>query len=163
MEPIRTLIYGLRRYDLDRCQALLDMSDPANANVKVVGFMSHKSKIYLADVFDHMEYILTSLDMFASIAENLIGYMFNVSELRWHELRANALSDGLRRLVCHLSVSVSYLHASLTRSLHSFWELALPIMAVIVPIFMWTDIKALYYYLQKKMTTKQAVQKIKRV
>ncbi|KAG6887621.1 hypothetical protein C0992_011444 [Termitomyces sp. T32_za158] len=47
LEPIKTLIYGLRRYDLDRCQALIDMSDPANANVKVVGFMSHKTKIYL--------------------------------------------------------------------------------------------------------------------
>jgi hypothetical protein len=29
-------------------------------------------------VFDHMEYILTSLDMFAGVAENLINYTFNV-------------------------------------------------------------------------------------
>lgn len=49
LEPIKTLIYGLRRYDLDRCAALIDTSDPANANVKVVGFMSHKSKIYLVN------------------------------------------------------------------------------------------------------------------
>jgi hypothetical protein len=41
------MIFGLRRYDVDRCAALIDMSDPANANVKVVGYMSHKSKIYL--------------------------------------------------------------------------------------------------------------------
>ena len=34
-----------------------------------------------ADVYDHMDYILTSLDMFASIAENLIQYTFNVSYL----------------------------------------------------------------------------------
>lgn len=47
LEPIKTLIYGLRRYDLDRCAALIDTSDPANADIKVVGFMSHKSKIYL--------------------------------------------------------------------------------------------------------------------
>lgn len=32
-----------------------------------------------ADVYDHMEYILTSLDMFANIGENLIDYTFNVS------------------------------------------------------------------------------------
>lgn len=98
MEPIKTMIYGLRRYDLDRCAALVDMADPKNADVKVVGFMSHRAKIYLvslcnppflfplltarvpkADVFDHMEYILTSLDMFAGISENLIDYTFNVS------------------------------------------------------------------------------------
>ena len=47
LEPIKTMIFGLRRYDVDRCAALIDMSDPANENAKVVGYMSHKSKIYL--------------------------------------------------------------------------------------------------------------------
>jgi hypothetical protein len=47
LEPIKTLIYGLRRYDDDKCRALIDFSDPANEDVKVVGFMSHTSKIYL--------------------------------------------------------------------------------------------------------------------
>ena len=47
LEPIKTLIYGLRRYDDDKCRALIDFSDPANEGVKVVGFMSHTSKIYL--------------------------------------------------------------------------------------------------------------------
>ena len=35
-----------------------------------------------ADVHDHMEYILTSLDMFAGISENLINFTFNVCPLR---------------------------------------------------------------------------------
>lgn len=38
-----------------------------------VAHMSHK-----ADVYDHMEFVLTSLDMFAGISENLINYAFNV-------------------------------------------------------------------------------------
>lgn len=76
LEPIRTVIYGLRRYDVDRVAALSEALDPT---VKVQGYMSHKSKIYLADVYDHMEYILSNLDMFAGIAENLINYTFNVS------------------------------------------------------------------------------------
>ena len=46
LDPIKTLIYGLRRYDLDRCAALVDTSQPGSA-VKVEGFMSHKAKIYL--------------------------------------------------------------------------------------------------------------------
>ncbi|KAG6911291.1 hypothetical protein DXG01_002130 [Tephrocybe rancida] len=145
MEPIRTLIYGLRRYDLDRCQALIDMSDPANANVKVTGFMSHKSKIYLADVFDHMEYILTSLDMFAGIAENLIAYTFNLAS---YEMNQGMNFESM------WSVN---LHSDLL-----FWEIALPLMAVIVPLFMWSDIKALWHYIQKKMTAKEAVKTIKR-
>jgi hypothetical protein len=99
LEPIKTIIYGLRRYDVDRCAALIDTTTAASGDVKVVGFMSHKAKIYLvctlvfslssggdwlltttmqADVFDHMEYILTTLDMFAGISENLVNYTFNV-------------------------------------------------------------------------------------
>lgn len=93
MEPIKTLIYGLRRYDLDRCAAIAESEGVAKE--KIVGYMSSRSKVYLvgafpfldvavvlmmlkADVYDHMDYILTSLEMFANISENLIEYAFNV-------------------------------------------------------------------------------------
>ena len=75
LEPIKTVIYGLRRYDVDRAMALRESADE---KAREDGYMSHKSKIYLADVYDHMEYILTSLDMFAGVSENLINYTFNV-------------------------------------------------------------------------------------
>ncbi|THH02327.1 hypothetical protein EW026_g537 [Hermanssonia centrifuga] len=75
LEPIKTVIYGLRRYDIDRVAALSERVDPSE---KIQGYMSHKAKVYLADVHDHMDYILTSLDMFAGISENLIDYTFNV-------------------------------------------------------------------------------------
>lgn len=32
-----------------------------------------------ADVGDHMDFAITSIDMFAGVAENLINYAFNVS------------------------------------------------------------------------------------
>ena len=80
LEPIKTLIYGLRRYDVDRCLALLDPQQRLEeTDTKVRGFMSHKAKIYLADVHDHIDYIISSLDMFSSVTENLINYTFNVS------------------------------------------------------------------------------------
>lgn len=90
LEPIKTVIYGLRRYDVDRVAALF----PPGSKETAVGFMSHRSKIYLvhlsllsflllsnsfqADVLDHMDYILTNLDMFAGIGQTLIDYTFNV-------------------------------------------------------------------------------------
>lgn len=63
-----------------------------------MGYLSHQAKVYLADVHDHVEYvqlafwhwlgidsavirdryIMSSLDMFSSISENLINYTFNV-------------------------------------------------------------------------------------
>ncbi|CCL98060.1 uncharacterized protein FIBRA_00054 [Fibroporia radiculosa] len=78
LEPIKTVIYGLRRYDDDRAAAL---SEKVNTKTRIEGYMSHKAKIYLADVHDHMDWILTSLDMFAGVSENLINYTFNVSAL----------------------------------------------------------------------------------
>lgn len=48
LEPIKTLIYGLRRYDVDRCAALIDSAPGSKVDLsKVEGFMSHKAKIYL--------------------------------------------------------------------------------------------------------------------
>ena len=44
LEPIKTVIYGLRRYDVDRALALREHVD---STAKVEGYMSHKSKIYL--------------------------------------------------------------------------------------------------------------------
>ena len=34
-----------------------------------------------ADVYDHMDFALSSLDMFAATTENLINYAFNVGPL----------------------------------------------------------------------------------
>ena len=48
--PVQTVIYGLRRYDVDRCAALVDASE-ADGPIKVIGYMSHKSKIYLVRAF----------------------------------------------------------------------------------------------------------------
>lgn len=118
LEPIKTLIYGLRRYDVDRVAALMDASNPENANVKPVGYMSHKSKIYLvsrlnfvfrrcsncdsqqADVHDHMEYILASLDMFANIGENLIDYTFNVSTSESYISYCISCSSSILKILC---------------------------------------------------------------
>ena len=76
LAPIKPLMYGLRRYDKGRCAAHLDPDEAAHT--KVVGFMSVKATIYLADVLDHMGHILTSLDMYEAMVENLVNFTFNV-------------------------------------------------------------------------------------
>ena len=76
LDSIKALIYGLRRYDKDRCATLLDPDEASHT--KVVGFMSMKATIYLADVLDHMEHLLTSLDMYEAMVEYLVNFTFNV-------------------------------------------------------------------------------------
>lgn len=73
LTPIKALIYGLRRYDLERSAAV------QGGGKVVVGYMSIKTKIYLADVYDHIDFILASLDMYSAMTENLIRFSFDVS------------------------------------------------------------------------------------
>ena len=48
LEPIKTLVYGLRRYDVDRAAAILASEGKVwDAETKPAGFMSEKSKTYL--------------------------------------------------------------------------------------------------------------------
>lgn len=75
--PIKSMIYAIRRYDVDRVAALYNPGEQPEG-WKAEGYMSGKAKTYLADVHDHMEYILTSIEMFAGISENLVNYSFNV-------------------------------------------------------------------------------------
>ena len=50
LEPIKTVIYGLRRYDVDRAAAILASEGKVwDAETKPAGFMSEKSKTYLVN------------------------------------------------------------------------------------------------------------------
>ena len=49
--PVKSLIYSLWNYDVDRTAACLDI--PTSGNEVVVGYMSHKAKIYLVGPFLH--------------------------------------------------------------------------------------------------------------
>lgn len=160
MEPIKTLIYGLRRYDLDRCAAIVDPDEVGAA--KVVGFMSHKSKIYLADVYDHMDYILSSLDMFASIAENLIDYTFNMASYEMNEIMrrltlATIIFLPMTLLTGYFGMNFTEFWSVNNNSDVFFWELAIPLLIVVTSIFMWSDFIRVGHYFQKRWIAKNAV------
>ncbi|KAJ7597984.1 cora-like Mg2+ transporter protein-domain-containing protein [Mycena floridula] len=158
LEPLKTVVYGLRRYDLDRAVAAEvgehsegerteadDEGSTREVSKKVKGYMSHKSQIYLADVYDHMEYVLTSLDMFAGIGENLIDYTFNMKSYEMNEVMrqltlATIIFLPLTLLTGYFGMNFESMW-SLRRSDLFFWILALPIMAIVIPMFMFEDLK----------------------
>ncbi|GJE89653.1 magnesium transporter-like protein [Phanerochaete sordida] len=164
LEPIKTVVYGLRRYDVDRVAALYETLDPG---VKVQGYMSHKSKIYLADVHDHMEYILSNLDMFAGISENLINYTFNMSSYEMNEVMRRLTLATI--IFLPLTLLTGYFGMNFTNMWtiqhnHSdlvFWIIALPLMAIVVPIFLRSDLERIFHYMKKKMTQRKLKKKLK--
>jgi len=122
--------------------------------------MSHKSKIYLSDVHDHMEYILSSLDMFASVVENLISYTFNLAGYLTNEVMrrltlVTIICLPLTLLTGYFGMNFSPFWAVNNNSDVFFWEIAFPVMVVVIPLFLWSDISRLVHYIQKRMAIKR--------
>ncbi|KZT56113.1 hypothetical protein CALCODRAFT_497809 [Calocera cornea HHB12733] len=147
LTPLSTMIYALRRYDLDRAVAATPEAQDGR-DVKVTGFCSHQCKVYLADVYDHMEYILSSMDMFSSIAENLINFTFNIVSYETNQSMrrltvATVLFFPLTFLTGYFGMNFQQMN-SLVGSDLFFWEVALPVMFVITVMFTWNDIVKMY-------------------
>lgn len=156
MGPIAQLVYGLRRYDLDRCKAVT----PPNAEQPTVGFLSHQAKVYLADVHDHIEYIISSLDMFSSIAENLINYTFNLVSYETNQVMrgltvATVIFFPLTFLTGYFGMNFEVMPSVKEHSEAMFWEIAIPVMVVVVTLFLWPDIHRFMHFLKKRAATSQ--------
>lgn len=160
LEPIKTLVYGLRRYDVDRCAALVSSAGAgagADADAqKVEGFMSPKAKVYLADVLDHVDYILNSMDMFCGIAENLINFTFNLASYDMGEVMRRLMLATI--IFLPLTLLTGYFGMNFEMGgfwavRHSdffFWKVAIPVMFFVITIFCWTDLERVVHFCKKK-------------
>ncbi|THH04885.1 hypothetical protein EW145_g5200 [Phellinidium pouzarii] len=167
LEPIKTLVYGLRRYDVDRCAALVTSSGGDAANTKIQGFMSHKSKIYLADVHDHIDYIISSIDMFSGVSENLINFTFNMASYEMNEVMrrltmATIIFLPLTLLTGYFGMNFQPFWAVNNNSDALFWKIAVPVMVVVAPLFLWPDFERMYYYCMKRWSAYKSKKALKR-
>ncbi|KIK68807.1 hypothetical protein GYMLUDRAFT_68637 [Collybiopsis luxurians FD-317 M1] len=166
LDPLKRMIYGLRRYDLDRCIALLNLPPEEEKTAKVKGYISHSAQIYLADVYDHMDYVLASLDKVYSLSENLIQYSFNLTS---YEMNVIMRRLTLITVIClpltfltgyggmNFSGPPMWWTKDPTHTDVWFWIVALPVMAVVIPCFFIPDIKRLYNAMRNKKVSQNAL------
>jgi len=163
--PVKSLIYSLWNYDVDRTAACLDV--PTSEHEKVVGYMSNKAKIYLADVHDHIEYALSSMDMYSAMAENLVNYSFNMASYETNEVMrrltlCTILFLPLTLLTGYFGMnfdhmwSVNHNHTDII-----FWIIAIPVMCIITPTFMWPDITRGYHRIKKRALARRITKRFK--
>lgn len=76
VKPLQRIVYGLRRYDRARSKGLTLSTDESG---DMVGFLSEETKIYLADIYDHVRFVLLSLDAQDSTTQELIQFTFNLT------------------------------------------------------------------------------------
>ncbi|KAJ7074378.1 magnesium transporter [Mycena amicta] len=168
LEPIKSMIYGLRRYDQERCAAMgfrlanQRQSKDEDSGWGQEGFLSSKSKIYLADALDHMDFVMGSLETFAGISENLINYAFNMASYEMNQVMrrltlATIIFLPLTLLTGYFGMNFTAMWSVKNNSDLLFWIIALPLMGVIVPLFLYQDIKKAVHYLQKVVTARRAV------
>jgi len=145
MQPLKPMIWGLRKFDLERTAACMG---PGNEE-PLQGFMSPKTKIYLADVSDHLETILSSLDQFATLADNLIDLSFNINARNTNEQMKRMTL--LMMIFLPLTFATGYFGMNFdpfpavnNNSDILFWQIMLPVMAVVVPWALWTDIERMF-------------------
>ncbi|TFK42085.1 hypothetical protein BDQ12DRAFT_645556 [Crucibulum laeve] len=129
---------------------------------KVEGFFSYKAKVYLADVYDHMDFALTSLDMFAGITENLINYAFNTASYDMNKVMkrltlVTIIFLPLTLLTGYFGMNFTPMWSVDQNSDLLFWKIAIPVMAVLIPLFMYDDIRKAVRHLKQRMATREAV------
>ncbi|KAF8167595.1 hypothetical protein B0H34DRAFT_23363 [Crassisporium funariophilum] len=131
-------------------------------SLKVEGFFSYQSKVYLADVYDHMDFALTSLDMFSGNTENLINYAFNTASYEMNKVMsrltmATIIFLPLTLLTGYFGMNFDPFWAVDKNSDLFFWKVAIPVMATLIPVFMFADIREGFRYMRRDVTARQAV------
>ncbi|KAJ3569911.1 hypothetical protein NP233_g4745 [Leucocoprinus birnbaumii] len=125
------------------------------------GYLSYMCKVYLSDVCDHMEFALTSLDMFAGISENLIDYAFNMASYNMNQVMNRLTIVTIIFLPLTLLTGYFGMNFEPFTSLdgHSetlFWKIAIPSMAALIPLFMITDILDFGKYVARRWKSGRA-------
>ncbi|KAI5114836.1 hypothetical protein M0805_006736, partial [Coniferiporia weirii] len=104
-------------------------------------------------------YIISSLDMFSSISENLINFTFNVASYEMNEVMrrlttATIIFLPLTLLTGYFGMNFVGFWAVHNNSDALFWKIAIPVMAAIIPMFMWNDFEQMFHYMKKRCTTR---------
>ncbi|GAA5911884.1 hypothetical protein JCM6882_005230 [Rhodosporidiobolus microsporus] len=108
------------------------------------GFVSPEARVYLGDVMDHVDSVLSSLELFGDLSENLIAYTFNnlsyssnaymqaLSVISLVFLPATFLSSyfGMNFTTGHF---IDELDVGVSR----FWSIVIPTSVITVVLFGW--------------------------
>lgn len=78
LTPLQNLIITLKEFDTQR-DAFVSSDEHSK------GYISPKAQVYLQDVEDHIDWVLSALDMYSNLATNMVNFSFNASSFRLNE------------------------------------------------------------------------------
>ncbi|CDZ98009.1 Mg2 transporter protein, CorA-like/Zinc transport protein ZntB [Phaffia rhodozyma] len=85
LAPLQNLIVSLRQDDRERTRVARLVGGYGNESSRVAGYISREANIYLADVNDHIDSVLSSLEMFSNMATSIVDFIFNTMSFSSNE------------------------------------------------------------------------------
>ncbi|GAA5980874.1 hypothetical protein JCM11641_004751 [Rhodosporidiobolus odoratus] len=157
LTPLQLLLQSLRAQDDAKAAAAFRLdpstrpSSPAPGHGHGMtplhqkkGFVSQEAKIYLGDVMDHVDSVLSSLELFGDLSENLIAFTFNQMSYS-----SNAYMQALS-VISLVFLPATFLSSyfgmnfttgdfpdELDMGVNRFWSIALPVSIITVILFGW--------------------------
>jgi Mg2+ and Co2+ transporter CorA len=170
LEPLQTMIGGLRKYDTERTIAASlgydmakgrprdDTSSPPHERSQ--GYMSYRATIYLSDVYDHINFAIQSLETFAGAADHLIDFAFNMASYEMNTTMkqltlASIIFLPLTLLTGYFGMNFDKMTSVQDHSESLFWIIALPVMGVLIPTFVHAEIIRAVRAVYKRFTLRQ--------
>ncbi|KAM0748844.1 hypothetical protein T439DRAFT_327347 [Meredithblackwellia eburnea MCA 4105] len=142
LSPLQHLLTSLRIQDDAKSAAACRISVDT-VTKKSLGFVSYDAKIYLEDVIDHVDSVMSSLDLFSSLAENLIAYTFNnlsySSNAYMQALSVlSVIFLPLTFLSGYFGMNFAVFPAALEGNVILFWQISIPVGVFTTILFSWT-------------------------
>ncbi|GAA6002879.1 uncharacterized protein JCM10292_001352 [Rhodotorula paludigena] len=101
------------------------------------GFVSYEARVYLADVMDHMDSVLGSLDLFSDLAENLIAFTFNNLSYSSNAISLIFLPSTFLSSYFGMNFSTGSFVDELDVGVHRFWMIVIPVSVATVLLCAW--------------------------
>ncbi|VDB86235.1 unnamed protein product [Peniophora sp. CBMAI 1063] len=142
MGPIKTLVSVLKDSDAKRSAVAMGRRKSGQS---VSPYITPEAKVYLADVQEHMEYALANLDMYADITKNLMEYTFDMASYEMNKAMRSlnlvtVIFFPLTLLTGYFGMNFTSMWSVQEHSDLLFWKIALPVLIVCLPLFLWQDL-----------------------
>jgi len=110
--------------------------------------------VYLADVHEHAEFIMTSLGLFENVAENLINYTFNVIAYETNEVMRRLTLATITFLPLTLITGYFGMNFERFTAVHIYsdafaWYVGIPSAIACLLLFMWQDLIKVVHKISK--------------
>ncbi|KAH8919530.1 hypothetical protein BT69DRAFT_1284743 [Atractiella rhizophila] len=150
MSPVAALVHKLQNHlmhDAVTFQTVRDRKKDKETSSDTIlktkaGFISRETEVYLTDVADHIDSVLSSVDLFTALSQNLVDFTFNM--INYNSSQSTIVLTTVTVIFLPLTFWTGYLGMNFqkfpgvlgpTDSPDLFWSIAVPFSVAFIICF----------------------------